>query len=96
MKIVEEDDPGEPNYCTEIREGANSNEDEGDFNVTILTNDSERLVVRLVSTQDNDSYTETVEYVVNPTGSAMTENWDSDEEEYTYFKTTTTYSSLCN
>ena len=88
-------------YCTETREGAN-NVDGEVFNVVILTNDLERLVVKFINNYLNEEYTETVEYIVNPTQNAMTEEWDDNRnfegggEQVSFFKTTTTYSSLCN
>ena len=107
LKIVEigeptENSPDEENFCAELREGVN-NVDGDIINVVIVTNDLERLVVKIIPDDYVDDYdygeeyyTETVEYIVNPTQNAMTEEWDSDDRPYTYFKTTTTYSSLCN
>jgi hypothetical protein len=94
--------PDEENFCAEYKEGANEVSDGEIYNVSILTNDLDRLVVKSIAVVEDDSsygeeyYTEIVEYIVNPTQNSMTEEWDSDDMPYTFFKTTTTYSSLCN
>jgi hypothetical protein len=100
LKTVELGDPTSNNpdeqndYCIQIREGVN-NVDGDTEKVVILTNDLDRLVVEFISDYDGEEYCETVEYTVNTTQNAMTEDWDCDIP-FTYFKTTTTYSSLCN
>ena len=82
-------------WCTEIREGVNTIYGETE-NVVILTNDLERLVVKFISNYLDEEYTETVEYTVNPTQNAMTEESESGFISNTYFKTTKTYSSFCD
>ena len=59
-------------------------------------------MVKIIAVVEDDyscgeeCYTDIVEYIVNPTQNSMTEEWESDDMPYTFFKTTTTYSSLCN
>lgn len=88
--------------CLEIREGSNTVYADGDggeynFNVALITNDSERLVFRLIEEDDRGTYTETIEFSVNPSGNALTEMIDNDDEDlFTLFRTETSYSSACS
>jgi len=92
MKYVDEFDE-EP--CSEFREGYNKNE----TNVTIITNDSERLKVSFDNLEEGD-YDFTNEYVVDVEKNILTETFNiigqNNVEVFKYSKTTTTYSSLCN
>ena len=91
LKEVESEDVGE-SYCYEIREGTN-NFPVVTFNTEILTNDSERLIVKFINNSGEESI---IEYIVDSTQNELTIEYDNDGDPLTYFKTTTTYSSLCN
>jgi nicotinic acid mononucleotide adenylyltransferase len=84
--------------CTEIREGFNDGY-EVETNVTIITNDSERLKVSFNNLEEGD-YDYTNEYVVDVEKNTLTETSNiigqDNVEVFTYSKTTKTYSSLCN
>ena len=91
LKEVDSEDVGE-SFCVEYREGTN-NVNGLTFNVEILTNDSERLIVKFFNNSGEES---TTEYIVDSTQNELTIEYDNDGDPITYFKTTTTYSSLCN
>ena len=91
LKEVDSEDVGE-SFCVEYREGTN-NVNGLTFNVEILTNDSERLIVKFINNSGEKS---TTEYIVDSTQNELTIEYDNDGDPLTYFKTTTTYSSLCN
>lgn len=80
--------------CTLIREGQNSH-DGVSYNVTIVTNDSNSLVYRLVSEEDGETYEETGTFTVNNSGDTLTLTYAEDDFD-TYSKVNVSYSSLCN
>ena len=105
MAYVVDESDGTGNECTLIKEGENlsgpqGEGDEVEFNVSIVTNDSNSLVYRLVNElPDGGTYTETGKFSVKDSGNTLTLTYDEgteDEEIVTFSKTTTTYSSLCN
>jgi len=82
--------------CGEIREGLNTFDGET-IKVAIITNDSERLVVRFIEEDEGNTYTQTIEYSVNPSGNALTQmNVNNEEDIVTSFRTETSYSSACS
>jgi len=93
MAYVNED-VGIVDECTLIREGQNS--DDGDsFIATIVTNDSNSLVYRIVSEEDGETYEETGTFTVNNSGDTLTLTYAEDDFG-SYTKVNVSYSSLCN
>ena len=91
--FLKEADSEDEFYCIEFREGTNNWFLGQTLNVEILTNDSERLIVKF---SNNSGEEGTIEYIVDSTQNELTKEYDNDGDPLTYFKTTTTYSSLCN
>ena len=93
-----EDEYGDGNdtYCFSLREG-NNTEDGFDYSVSIVTNNSSRLVINIDYVDDGQYYTDIIEYTVSSDGNTLTEMYDDDPSDVdTYRRTTTTLASLCN
>ena len=93
MAFVDEYD-GIVEECTLIREGQNSH-DGVSYNVTIVTNNSNSLVYRLVNEEDGETYTETGTFTVNNSDNTLTLTY-SEDDYFTYSKVDESYPSLCN
>ena len=91
MAFVDEYD-GIVEECTLIREGQNSH-DGVSYNATIVTNNSNSLVYRIVN--EDDGYTETGTFTVNNSDNTLTLTYSEDDYN-TYSKVDESYPSLCN
>ena len=82
--------------CYTFREGTTSDWDI-DIDVSIVTNNSSRLVINIDYVDDGQYYTDIIEYTVSSDGNTLTEMYDDDPSDVdTYRRTTTTLASLCN
>ena len=91
-----DDEDGYDTYCYSLREGTMSDFDD-DIDVSIVTNNSSRLVINIDYVDDGQYYTDIIEYSVSSDGNTLTEMYDDDPSDVdTYRRTTTTLSSLCN
>ena len=80
--------------CYEYREGQMTNYGE-EFNVSITTNDSARLVISVSYTDSGVDYTDSIEFTMSSDGNTLTVKYDPTDID-TFTKTTATLASLCN
>jgi hypothetical protein len=87
-------------YCMKFKEGENIlEEDYPPVLMSIKRNDEDALIYELSYREDGSLYKETGKFTVNAAGNELTIIMDegTDDEDFdTYYKTNSSYSSLCN
>ena len=84
--------------CLEYREGQMT-EFDMDVNVSIITNDSSRLVIDVSYVDDGKNYTDRIEFTVSSDGNTLTlryDDSDNPDDIDIFTKTTSTFAFLCN
>ena len=87
--------------CTLIREESIFDSEEGEgYNLSILTNEGDTLLIEIEYTdEDGTVEIDQFEYSINSQGDVMTFTityYDSDTDTDTFYRTSETYSDLCN
>ena len=91
--------PDGDSECALIREGVDSEEG---YDISILTNEGDTLLIEVEYTYtDGEEEVEQLEYSINSQGDVMTltyiyDSERSDTDTTTYYRTSETYSDLCN
>ena len=85
--------------CGSLRTGQNENAwfDDIPTTISIISNESNTLLIEETYIEDGTDFTETIRFMVNPSGNQLTLTFDEEPDEMqTFTRTEVVYTSLCN